>query len=209
MEHSKVSYDSTQVGFDHHRNHEHSITKLQPPVLGRGCTFSPSLCTQFMFQTAGSTSTSTTADSNNNNNNHVGPHDDQYQLYDQQAAAMDLNSVGCTWNQLDQQHMQAAFQPPAISFTPTTTTSMDFYNSKSNNYLQPFMIQTMENLLVPMKLQFCRIDDTGDDDEAEDIPLDPSIHGGRQEINEIVHLQQQHHSNNINHFWDNFHAGDD
>lgn len=56
-----------------------------------------------------------------------------------------------------------------------------------------------------MELQFCRIDD----DEAEDIALDPSIHGGHQEVNEIVHFQQQHHSNNINHFWDNFHAGDD
>lgn len=68
MEHSKVSYDFTQVGFDHNRNREHSITKQQPLVLGRGCTFSPSPCTRFMLQIAGSTSTSnsTTADNNNN-----------------------------------------------------------------------------------------------------------------------------------------------
>lgn len=176
MEHSLMGYDSNQPSdFDH--QHQEYLINTEPPVLV-GETFYPSACTQFMFDTAAS------------ENNNVGAE------LNYQKAAMDLNSVGSTWNRLDQHQVVQGYQPPAMSFT---SRSMDI------NYIQPFM-QTMENL-VPMELESCRIDD---DEEAGEVALECNIHGGHgQELNELVHFQQQHHSNNNIHFWDNvIHAGD-
>lgn len=177
MEHSQMGYDSAQPLDYDHQNQEHLIS-TKPPVLV-GETFYPSPSTQFMFDTA--------ASENNNGGAEL----------NYQQATMGLNSVGSTWNQLDQHQVVQGFQPPAMSFTPS---SMDI------NYMQSFM-QTMENL-VPMELESIGIDD---DEEAGKVALECNIHGGHdhdEELNELVHFQRQHHSNNI-HFWDNFiHAGD-
>ncbi|KAF3448612.1 hypothetical protein FNV43_RR09325 [Rhamnella rubrinervis] len=177
VEHSQTGYDSTQPsGFDL-QNQEYFINTTPPELVGE--TFYPSPCTQFMFDTAAS------------ENNNVGAE------LNYQQAAMDLNSVGSTWNQLDQHLEVQGFQPLAMSFTPS---SMDI------NFVQPFM-QTMGNL-VPLELESCGIDD---DEEAGDVALECNIHGGHgddHELNELVHFQQQHHSNNV-HLWDNvIHAGD-